>query len=167
MDSTESIIIIIKYFVLYWTPDFLGMILWGRIRSQSALVLIRKYRWSLNHPCLNCMGPLIPELFFFFQINTQFTLYPWVSHPWIQPTAVNWGSKFLSSVHWILWGKTWGYRGPALGVDDCEHWDFITSTGDPVAGLAISYSSLLSPNSSNYALKKKKNGALMATFSEF
>lgn len=65
MDSTESIIIIIKYFVLYWTPDFLGMILWGRIRSQSALVLIRKYRWSLNHPCLNCMGPLIPEIFFF------------------------------------------------------------------------------------------------------
>ena len=26
---------------------------------------------------------------FFFPINTQFTLYPWVSHPWIQPTAVN------------------------------------------------------------------------------
>lgn len=128
----------------------------GKNTFSISTGLNKKIQIILEPSMFELHGSTYTWIIFFFQINTQFTLYPWVSHPWIQPTAVNWGSKFLSSVHWILWGKTWGYRGPALGVDDCEHWDFITSTGDPVAGLAISYSSLLSPNSSNYALKKKK-----------
>ena len=88
MESTGRIIIIIKYLVLYWTPDFLGMILClGKNALATSNGLGKKIQLTLEQYMFELRGSTYTWIF--FSINIQSTLYSWVSHPRIQPTAAN------------------------------------------------------------------------------
>lgn len=88
-------------------------ILWSRrecylFRIRTVVFASCKYSWLLNNTSLNCTVHLCSDFFFSFN-KWVGPLYPWVSHPQIQPTAdrkhyfhnCGWKHCFLSVGGWM------------------------------------------------------------------